>query len=146
MTRHAYVFVAALIASVACERDPVAPRPSDSAPSLAEANGSAPPPAFNFGPDSRETGVNTGKGAQKTGLTCTTASSGRRRCDGYLASDVDDTRLDVTLDVPTGAGPHPLVVLLHGWAGSKTGSSDITSDLLDDGYAVLRYSARGFGN
>ena len=42
--------------------------------------------------------------------------------------------------------PYPLVVFLHGFSGSK---DDVTADitgLARDGYAVLSYSARGFGN
>jgi ABC-2 type transport system ATP-binding protein len=38
------------------------------------------------------------------------------------------------------------VTLIHGYAGSKSGSGDIASKLLEDGYAVLRYSTRGFGD
>jgi len=63
-----------------------------------------------------------------------------------LASDVDGTLLDVRIELPSDPGPHPLVVLVHGFGGSKTGSGDIARILLDDGYAVLRYSTRGFGN
>ena len=50
------------------------------------------------------------------------------------------------LMVPLGSGPHPLVALLHGWGGSKSSSGDIADALLGEGYAVLRYSARGFGH
>ena len=66
-------------------------------------------------------------------------------CTGFLASGVDGTLLDVTLQVPAGGGPFPLVVLMHGWAGSKSGSGDVADALVSDGIAVLRYSARGFG-
>lgn len=145
MTRRAAPFLALLLAAPACERHPVAPRPFESAPSFVESTGLR-PPSYTFGDDSREIGVNTGEGVQPTGLTCDHVGRGLRRCTGFLASDLDQTRLDVTLDVPNGFGPHPLVVLLHGWAGSKSGSSDIATDLLADGFAVLRYSARGFGN
>ena len=47
--------------------------------------------------------------------------------------------------MPPGAGPFPLVALIHGYAGSKTSSGNIATKLLEDGYAVLRYSTRGFG-
>jgi len=39
-----------------------------------------------------------------------------------------------------------LIALVHGYAGSKTSSGDIASQLLAEGYAVLRYSTRGFGD
>jgi ABC-2 type transport system ATP-binding protein len=139
--------VALVVAVAACDRQPVGPglSPHRAQPSTEAAPNNGPPASFDFGPDSREIGVNTGQGVEKTGLTCVADNSGRRRCEGYLASDVDATRLDATLDVPPGPGPHPLVVLLHGWAGSKSGESDIAEQLLADGNAVLRYSARGFG-
>jgi ABC-2 type transport system ATP-binding protein len=138
----------ALLVAVACERQPSGPVPPyDLSPLNARAEDDGPPPPRRFGPDSRETGVNTGEGVQATGLSCETfEDSGRRRCTGFLASSVDHTRLDVTLDVPSGPGPHALVALLHGWAGGKHNQSDITGELLDHGLAVLRYSARGFGN
>ena len=66
--------------------------------------------------------------------------------DGYLVTEVDQTSLDARLEIPAGAGPFPLVTLIHGYAGSKSGSGDIASKLLADGYAVLRYSTRGFGD
>jgi pimeloyl-ACP methyl ester carboxylesterase len=66
-------------------------------------------------------------------------------CSGFLASSVDGTLLDVDVAVPPGPGPHPLVVVLHGWGGSKRSLGYIAGPLADDGHAVLRYSARGFG-
>jgi predicted acyl esterase len=65
---------------------------------------------------------------------------------------------DVTLP-PSGAGPFPTIVMLHGWGGSKTdfessspgGDGNETFDYnnvyyAQQGYAVLNYSARGWGN
>jgi cephalosporin-C deacetylase-like acetyl esterase len=65
---------------------------------------------------------------------------------------------DVTLP-PSGAGPFPTIVMLHGWGGSKTdfessspaGDGNETFDYnnvyyAQHGYAVLNYSARGWGN
>ncbi|MCW3029350.1 MAG: X-Pro dipeptidyl-peptidase domain protein [Solirubrobacterales bacterium] len=66
--------------------------------------------------------------------------------------------VDVTLP-PTGTGPFPTIVMLHGWGGSKTdfessspeGDGNSTFDYnnvyyAQHGYAVLNYSARGWGN
>jgi ABC-2 type transport system ATP-binding protein len=146
MTRRAWFAFAALVGMQACERQPLAPRPLDYQPSVASTQDDGPPPSHSFGPDTRETeGPYTGQGIDRPGLKCEKAP-GLRVCDGYLQSGVDGTLLDARLEIPDGSGPHPLVVLLHGWAGSKTGSGDIAGDLIAEGYAVLRYSARGFGN
>lgn len=106
----------------------------------------SPPEPQNFGPDTYRTHVFTGRRITRPGLTCDVASTGRQICTGFLRSAVDRTLLDVMLMVPLGSGPHPLVALLHGWGGSKSSSGDIADALLAEGYAVLRYSARGFGH
>jgi fermentation-respiration switch protein FrsA (DUF1100 family) len=66
--------------------------------------------------------------------------------------------VDVTLP-PSGTGPFPTIVMLHGWGGSKTdfesttpaGDGNETFDYnniyyAQHGYAVVNYSARGWGN
>ena len=66
--------------------------------------------------------------------------------------------VDVTLP-PTGRGPFPTIVMLHGWEGNKTsfessapqGDDNETYDYnniyyAQHGYAVVNYSARGWGN
>jgi ABC-2 type transport system ATP-binding protein len=103
-----------------------------------------PPPQRNFGPDATRTRVFTGTGVTQTGLTCS-PSPLSRDCSGFLASDLDGTVLDVTVRIPPKTGPHPLVVNLHGYGGSKNSSSSWDDKLIARGYAVLRYSARGFG-
>jgi predicted acyl esterase len=65
---------------------------------------------------------------------------------------------DVTLP-PSGTGPFPTIVMLHGWGGSKSdfestmpaGNGNETFDYnniyyAQHGYAVVNYSARGWGN
>ena len=117
-----------------------------STPAFSAADAERGPPApFPFGPDSYRTGVFTGEGTTPTGLNCGFSTAAMRDCRGFLASHVDGTRLDVTLQMPHGGGPSPLVTLIHGYAGSKTSSGDIASMLIAEGYAVLRYSTRGFG-
>jgi ABC-2 type transport system ATP-binding protein len=107
-----------------------------------------------FGPDTYRTsrhctgsltGECTGQGITPTGLSCAPSANGGRKCTGFLASAVDGTLLDVSLVVPPGTG-NPLIVSLHGWGGSKDGQGYIADPLIADGYAVLRYSARGFGD
>lgn len=139
--------LALLVLAAACTDAGTAPPPrtTPTQPHLAVAPGpDGPPPAHAFGPDTYRTHLFTGAGVTTPGLKCAPTAAGHE-CVGFLASAVDGTRLDVTLDVPRGGGPFPLVVLLHGWAGSKSGMDYIADSLLADGDAVLRYSARGFG-
>jgi pimeloyl-ACP methyl ester carboxylesterase len=66
----------------------------------------------------------------------------------------DGVPLDADLTLPAkGKAPYPLIVLLHGLAGSKLDMESTKDDgaldnvtLATDGWAVLTYSARGFGN
>lgn len=142
------LFVLVLLAVAACERTPAtAPAGRTLEPALSvEPADQGPPRARAFAEDTylRE-GPHTGAGFVSSGLDCQKSPTGQT-CNGYLASDVDGTMLDVTLDLPSGGGPFPLVTLIHGWAGSKRGDGDITPQLIADGYGVLRYSTRGFGD
>lgn len=77
-------------------------------------------------------------------------------------SSWDGVPLDVDVTLPPtsdGPGPYPTIVMLHGYGGSKTefesttaaGSEPETYDYNNDyyaqhGYAVVNYTARGFGN
>ena len=146
MTRRSVV-ACALLVLVACDKHPTSPDLSGApATSVAAKEGDGPPAPYPFGPDSRETeGPNSGYGIASPLLSCA-AGTDARSFSGYLESVVDHTMLDAQLDLPSGVGPFPLVVILHGWAGSKHTSGDIAQRLLNEGYAVLRYSARGFGD
>lgn len=97
--------------------------------------------ARTFGPDTKSTGVNTGQGLVQPGLSCES-----NVCTGFLASDVDGTMLDVTVWLPATAAPHALVVGIHGWGGSKNSMRTYAQRINDAGFALLSYSARGFGN
>jgi pimeloyl-ACP methyl ester carboxylesterase len=94
-------------------------------------------------------------------LTCSLQTYGIRLCKGgqqgttdLRIPSFDGVPLDADLALPaTGQGPFPLIVLLHGLGGSKAdyevtandgGIDDVT--LADKGYAVLMYTARGFGD
>ncbi|BDG05763.1 alpha/beta hydrolase family protein [Anaeromyxobacter oryzae] len=117
-------------------------------PARAQHDPAAPPPARAFGPDQRATGVFTGEGVSSPGLACDApADPGVAiTCSGFLASGVDGTLLDATVRVPRTAGPHPLVVVLHGWGGSQASMARYDDRLTGAGYELLRYSARGFGD
>jgi len=72
----------------------------------------------------------------------------------------DGVPLDVDVTLPaSGKGPFPAIVMLHGWGGNKTefesstpaGDGNETYDYnnvyyAEHGYAVLNYTARGWGN
>ena len=121
-------------------------------PASVRADEAGPPPPHQFGPDSWRVGIFTGQGTTRPGLSCDReapddGTAAERRCAGYLASAVDGALLDVTVQIPTKVPkPVPLIVLVHGYGGSKSSSGDIARALLDQGYAVLRYSTRGFGH
>jgi ABC-2 type transport system ATP-binding protein len=53
--------------------------------------------------------------------------------------------LDSSVFTPSSTGPHPAVLLAHGFGGSKSDLVDRARDLAGRGYVVLTYSARGFG-
>ncbi|MCP2325758.1 ABC-2 type transport system ATP-binding protein [Hamadaea flava] len=58
----------------------------------------------------------------------------------------DPAVLDTTLYLPSdGKSKHPAVLLAHGFGGTKLSVAQDAKDLADRGYAVLTYSARGFG-
>ena len=138
-------FAFLLLSVVACQTDRLAPRPTTGRDfAAAVTNDDGPPSSFPSGADTYSTGLFTGTGSR--GLDCSLTANGGRVCNGYLRSDVDKTMLDTRLEIPPGAGPFPLVALIHGYGGSKTSSGDIAARLLADGYAILRYSTRGFGD
>jgi pimeloyl-ACP methyl ester carboxylesterase len=72
----------------------------------------------------------------------------------------DEVPLDADVTLPSeGTGPFPTIVMIHGWGGDKTsfessspaGDGNQTFDYnniyyAQHGYAVLTYSARGWGN
>lgn len=54
--------------------------------------------------------------------------------------------LDTTVFLPTGSGSHPMVLLAHGFGGSKKSVEPQARSLASDGFVVVTYSARGFGS
>ena len=148
MLRRALVL---LVVLAACTDDVVAPHATSRPRAVSRAE-EGPPPAHRFGDDSYRVGLFTGQGITRPGLSCDRTvpddtSAAIRTCTGYLASAVDGALLDVTLQIPTKVDkPVPLVTLVHGYGGSKASSGDIARALLGEGYAVLRYSTRGFGD
>lgn len=85
------------------------------------------------------------------GIPCEAGSGEVQKCTGDLATRVpswDGVPLDANITLPPAAqqGPFPLIVDLHGWGGSKNSVGVDANALAQQGYAVIAYSARGFGN
>ncbi|WP_028807519.1 CocE/NonD family hydrolase [Streptomyces canus] len=65
------------------------------------------------------------------------------RADQIMA--IDGVRIDTSYFTTNGTGRRPAVLLGHGFGGSKNDVRQQAQDLARDGYAVLTWSARGFG-
>ncbi|MFF9144205.1 alpha/beta fold hydrolase [Streptomyces sp. NPDC014861] len=61
------------------------------------------------------------------------------------ALDLDGVRIDTSYYPGEGSGRRPAVLLAHGFGGSKDDVRPQAERLARDGYAVLTWSARGFG-
>ena len=77
-------------------------------------------------------------------------AGGRRAAAAYGSSDAMLTgaggvRLDTSYFTAGGAGRRPAVLLAHGFGGSKDDVRGQAEKLARHGYAVLTWSARGFG-
>ncbi len=89
--------------------------------------------------------------ANVLGIPCSNPGDGTQLCQGDLAHRVrsfDGVPLDMDLRLPPAAqdGPFPLIVWLHGYGENK--STSVPQSLINrvkKGYALLAYSARGFG-
>ncbi|MFI6446961.1 alpha/beta fold hydrolase [Kitasatospora sp. NPDC050543] len=58
-----------------------------------------------------------------------------------------EQRIDLdTAFFTTGSSPRPAILLAHGFGGSKEGERERAEQLARSGYAVLTWSARGFGH
>ncbi|WP_432560204.1 alpha/beta fold hydrolase [Granulicoccus sp. GXG6511] len=64
-----------------------------------------------------------------------------------VAAEADGTpvELDATWHLPDDPGPYPAVILAHGFGGSKTDLEGQARAFAAEGYAVLSFTARGFG-
>ncbi|MFF9772586.1 alpha/beta fold hydrolase [Streptomyces sp. NPDC013978] len=67
-----------------------------------------------------------------------------KRADQSMET-ADGVRIDTSYFTSGGDGRRPAVLLGHGFGGSKNDVRDQAEDLARDGYAVLTWSARGFG-
>jgi ABC-2 type transport system ATP-binding protein len=53
--------------------------------------------------------------------------------------------LDGGVDIPAAGCPCPVIVINHGFLGGWHDSGDVAKAFVENGYIVLRYSSRGFG-
>lgn len=70
--------------------------------------------------------------------------------DAYTTEDVeiesfDGTILRATLYEPEAEGPHPAIMMTHGWAGERQDRAPRASSYASQGYVVLTWDSRGFG-
>lgn len=84
--------------------------------------------------------------AASTDPTTTPVRSQDARVAVGAEPDGTAVTLDTTTFVPAGAGPHPAVLLAHGFGGSKKDLVDRAEVLAGKGYLVLTWTARGFGD
>jgi len=84
-----------------------------------------------------------------TGVTCA-PDAGDRLCGGIVES-FDGAPIDVNLRLPAAPanpldpdGPYPLVMVFHGWGGSKLGGATLDR-WVNKGYAAFSMSDRGWG-
>ncbi|WP_224276960.1 alpha/beta fold hydrolase [Streptomyces sp. LS1784] len=85
--------------------------------------------------------------------TATVASGGEQAVhqeDRFLSMpETPGSAQQIQLDTSfftAGGGPRPAVLLAHGFGGSKEGERERAEQLARQGYAVLTWSARGFGH
>src|SRR3954469_15914700 len=90
--------------------------------------------------------------------TFTTADTLIPVADKAAASGTGDTspaqgsttiHLDARVYIPAGVNaPAPVIILIHGYAGSKDNASviELAQDFASNGYVVVTPTMRGFGN
>ena len=70
----------------------------------------------------------------------TAFESEQRRIESF-----DGTELDTTVYEPTADGPHPAILMTHGWGGNKTDLQPLAAVYASNEFVVLAYTSRGFG-
>jgi len=69
---------------------------------------------------------------------------------GYTSKDVeiesfDGAMIAATVYVPDEDGPHPSVLMTHGWSASREFVDCLAGNYASNGYVTLAYDSRGFG-
>lgn len=60
--------------------------------------------------------------------------------DARLRDEQRNKDLDMSIDYPTRGGPYPVIILSHGFGGSKTGYVGLVAHWTSNGYVVIRPS------
>ncbi len=64
----------------------------------------------------------------------------------YTIESWDGTPLKTTFFTPADSGPNPSVLMTHGWGSSRSAAAETAKLYARNGYNVLTYDSRGFGN
>ena len=84
-------------------------------------------------------------GTLRTNPTESTVRTTDQLVDVGPEADGSPVRLDTRFYLPAGAGPHPALLLAHGFGGSKESVDAEARKYAADGLVVLTFTARGFG-
>lgn len=57
----------------------------------------------------------------------------------------DGTTIVATLYVPASEGPHPAILMTHGWGSNRQANHPLAARYAGEEYVVLSYDSRGFG-
>lgn len=72
-------------------------------------------------------------------------SDGSFQTEERVIESFDDTELDTTFYNPDADGPHPTMLMTHGWGGDKRQLQPLAEVYASNGFVVLAYTSRGFG-
>jgi ABC-2 type transport system ATP-binding protein len=87
--------------------------------------------------------------ATGTGTAAAAGTSGEFTKTDYSIESFDGTELGTTLYEPTSDGPHPAMLMTHGYGLNRSLSPFVTTRAklyARNGYATLTYDSRGFGD
>ena len=70
----------------------------------------------------------------------TTFERDERRIESF-----DGTELAATFYEPSSEGPHPAILMTHGWGGNKSDLQPLAEVYASNGFVALAYTSRGFG-
>lgn len=68
------------------------------------------------------------------------------KTDPITIESFDGTDIEASLFVPDADGPHPAILMTHGWGGTRSDRDPLATRYAANDYVVLTYDSRGFGN
>ena len=72
-------------------------------------------------------------------------SDGSFQTEERVIESHDGIELDTTFYNPDADGPHPAMLMTHGWGGDKRQLQPLAEVYASNGFVVLAYTSRGFG-